>query len=355
MVLTYEIKTEKVKNSRLAEVDFDNIPFGRVFTDHMLVSDYTRGEWQEPYIMPFQELRLSPATTVLHYGQEIFEGLKAYRNPGSNPHIFRPYENFKRFNISAERMVMPQIPEGIFIDGLKQLVSLEREWIPAASNGSLYIRPFMIATDDYVGIRPSENYKFIIFCCPVQSYYSKPIKVKIEQDLVRASRGGIGEAKTGGNYASSLYAAHHAQKQGYSQVLWTDSIEHKWIQEAGTMNIFFVIGDKVVTPNLDGCILQGVTRDSVLTLLHDNEYKVEERPVSVEEIVGAYRCGILKEVFGAGTAAVIAPVSAIGYEGEDMVLPPSEEWEVAGWLQKTLGGIKHFSIPDKHNWMVGVQ
>ena len=354
MVLNYEIKTEKVKTSRLPDIDFENIPFGRVFTDHMLVSDYAHGEWQETSIIPFQELRLSPATTVLHYGQEIFEGLKAYRDPEGNAHIFRPYENFKRFNISAERMVMPQIPSEIFIDGLKQLVSLDRNWIPDIQGASLYIRPFMIATDDYVGIRASEKYKFIIFCSPVQSYYSAPIKVRIEQDYVRAARGGIGEAKTGGNYAASLYAAHHAQKDGYSQVLWTDAVEHKWIQEAGTMNIFFVIGDKVITPALDGCILQGVTRDSVLTLLHDNEYKVEERPISVEEIADAYHNGILKEVFGAGTAAVIAPVSAIGYNDEDMALPPTEEWEVANWLKKTLGDIKHFTIPDKHGWMVSV-
>ena len=352
MVLNYEIKTEKVKNSRLPEVDFTNIPFGRVFTDHMLVADYANGEWQEAHIMPFQDLRMSPATTVLHYGQEIFEGLKAYRDAEGNPYLFRPHENFRRFNISADRMVMPQIPKEIFMDGLRELVNLDRDWIPDTEGGSLYIRPFMIATDEYVGIRPSDNYKFIIFCSPVNAYYAEPIKVKIEQDYVRAAKGGIGEAKTGGNYAASLYAAARAQKEGYQQVLWTDAAEHKWIQESGTMNVFFVIGDKVITPNLDGGILQGVTRDSVLRLLRDNEYKVEERPISVDEVVEAYHAGQLKEVFGAGTAAVIAYISAIGHLEDDMILPPVAEWEVANWLQKTMSGIKNFSVPDKFGWMI---
>ena len=352
MVLDYEIKTEKVKNSRLPDIDFDNIPFGRVFTDHMLVSDYMNGEWQETSIMPFQELRLSPACTVLHYGQEIFEGMKAYRNDDGDAFIFRPYENLKRMNFSAERMVMPKIPKEIFIEGIKQLISLDRNWIPRTTGSALYIRPFMIATDEYVGIRPSDNYKFITFCSPVNSYYAEPIKVKIDQEYVRAAKGGIGEAKTGGNYAASLYAAHHAHKNGYSQVLWTDAIEHKWIQESGTMNVFFVIGDKVITPNLDGSILQGVTRDTVITLLKDNEYKIEERPISVDEVVEAYHNGLLKEVFGAGTAAVIAHICAIGFNEEDMTLPPVEDWEVANWLLKTMNGIKEFTLPDKYGWMV---
>jgi branched-chain amino acid aminotransferase len=350
----YEIKTEKVKNSRLVDIDFNTIPFGKVFTDHMLVSDFADGSWQETCIIPFQNLQLSPASTVFHYGQEIFEGLKAYRDPKGNPHIFRPYENFRRMNYSARRMVMPEIPEEIFIGGLRELVNLDKGWIPDNEGGSLYIRPFMIANDEYVGIKASDNYKFIIFCCPVNSYYNEPIKIKVEQHYVRAARGGTGEAKTGGNYAASLYAVTEARKHGYTQMLWTDAIEHKWIQECGTMNVFFVIGDKVITPNLDGSILQGVTRDSILTLLRDNEYKVEERPISVDEVVEAHHKGQLKEVFGAGTAAVIAHIKAIGYNDDDLVLPPFEEWEVANWLQNTFHGIKHFTIPDKYGWMVRV-
>jgi len=354
MIMHYEIKTEKVKNSRLADIDFDNIPFGRVFTDHMLVSDYTNGDWQETIILPFQELRLSPAATVFHYGQEIFEGLKAYRDHEGNPYLFRPYENLKRMNYSADRMEMPEIPEDIFIDGIKKLVSLDRKWIPNNEGGSLYIRPFMFANDEYVGIKASDNYKFVIFCCPVNAYYSEPIKIKIEQTFVRAAKGGTGDAKTGGNYAASLHAVTRARKIGYTQMLWTDAVEHKWIHECGTMNVFFVIDDKIITPNLDGCILQGVTRDSILTLLRDNEYKVEERPISIDEMVEAHRNGQLKEVFGAGTAAVIAQIKAIGYNDEDLTLPPFEEWEVSNWLFETLQGIKHFKIPDKYGWMVRV-
>jgi len=352
--MPYEIKTEKVKNSRLPGIDFDKVPFGKVFTDHMLVAEYYDGEWQETSIMPFQELRLSPASTVLHYGQEIFEGLKAYRDHDGKPYLFRPYENFKRMNFSADRMVMPQIPEEIFMGGIKELISLDQGWIPTNPGGSLYIRPFMIANDEYVGIRVSENYKFVVFCCPVNSYYSEPIKIKIEQKYVRAARGGTGEAKTGGNYAASLYALSKGRQLGYTQMLWTDAIEHKWIQECGTMNVFFVIGDKVITPNLDGSILQGVTRDSLLTLLRDNEYKVEVRPISVDELVEAHRAGQLKEVFGAGTAAVIAQIKAIGYNDEDLVLPPFDSWEVSNWLYKTLTGIKHFDLPDKYGWMVKI-
>jgi branched-chain amino acid aminotransferase len=354
MIMQYEIKTERVKNSRLEGIDFSTIPFGKVFTDHMLVSDFTDGDWQETSIIPFQNLQLSPATTVLHYGQEIFEGLKAYRNPDGHPYLFRPYENLKRMNYSANRMVMPQIPEEIFMGGLRELISLDKGWIPDNEGGSLYIRPFMFANDEYVGIKASDTYKFVIFCCPVNSYYSEPIKIKVEQHYVRASRGGTGEAKTGGNYAASLYAVTHARKSGYTQMLWTDAIEHKWIQECGTMNVFFVIGDKVITPNLDGSILQGVTRDSILRLLRDNEYKVEERPISVDEMVEAHYAGELKEVFGAGTAAVIAHIKAIGYNDEDLDLPPFETWEVANWLQNTLHGIKHFTVPDKYGWMVRV-
>jgi branched-chain amino acid aminotransferase len=260
----------------------------------------------------------------------------------------------RRMNASADRMVMPEIPEEIFMDGLRQLITLDKNWIPPSEGGSLYIRPFMFANDAYVGIKASDNYKFVIFCCPVNSYYAEPIKIKIEQGFVRASRGGTGEAKTGGNYAASLYAVTKARQIGYTQMLWTDSIEHKWIQECGTMNVFFVIGDKVITPNLDGCILQGITRDSILTLLRDNDYKVEERPISVDEVVEAHRAGQLKEVFGAGTAAVIAHIKAIGYNGEDLILPPFETWDVANWLFKTMHGIKHFTVPDKYGWMVKV-
>jgi branched-chain amino acid aminotransferase len=352
MITPYEIKTEKVTRSRLPGTNLENIVFGRVFTDHMLVSDFHEGQWQDTKIMPFQNLSLSPATTALHYGQEIFEGLKAYKDQEGKAYLFRPYENLKRMNHSAERMVMPQIPEEIFVEGIRALIELDRDWIPTKEGSSLYIRPFMFATDEYVGIKASDNYKFVTFSCPVNAYYPEPIKIKVEQHYVRAAQGGTGEAKTAGNYAASLYAVSKASKQGYRQMLWTDSQEHKWIEESGTMNVFFVIGDKIITPNLNGSILHGITRDSILTLLRDNEYKVEERPISVDEVIDAYRAGELKEVFGTGTAATIAFVEAIGYKDEELKL--SGKWEVADWLLETLKKIKTGILPDKFGWMVKI-
>ncbi|MGZ5243283.1 MAG: branched-chain amino acid aminotransferase [Bacteroidia bacterium] len=352
--MTYEIKTEKVKTSRLPEVDLKNIVFGRIFTDHMLVADYADGDWQEVKIMPFQNLSLSPATTALHYGQEIFEGLKAYRGVDGKVYLFRPYENLKRMNKSAIRMAMPEIPEEIFMEGIRRLVEIDKDWIPNEPGCSLYIRPFMIATDEYVGIKVSEHYKFVAFCSPVTSYYAEPIKVKIEPFYVRATEGGTGEAKCAGNYAASLYAVNKARQLGYTQMLWTDAKEHKYIEESGTMNVFFVIGDKIITPPLTGTILHGITRNSVLTLLRENEFKVEERKITIDEIVEAYRNGTLKEAFGAGTAATIAMISAIGLEDEEMVLPPVEQFHTANFLLETLDKIKHAEIPDTHNWLFEV-
>lgn len=353
-VMPYEIKTEKVKTSRLPEVDLNNIVFGRIFTDHMLVADYVDGEWQDVKIVPYGDLNLSPATTALHYGQAIFEGLKAYKGKDGSTYIFRPEENFTRMNKSAVRMAMPEIPEEIFLEGIKQLVSLDRDWIPTTNGGALYIRPVMFATDEYVGIKVAENFKFVVFCCPVNAYYSEPIKVKIEEYYVRAVEGGTGEAKCAGNYAASLYAVSKANKKGYKQMLWTDAKEHKYIEESGTMNVFFVIDDKIITPPLSGTILHGVTRDSVITLLRENEFKVEERKISIEEIVDAYRRGALQEAFGAGTAATIAHISAIGYRDEDLVLPPAEQFHTANWLLETLDKIKHAEIQDTHNWLVKI-
>lgn len=352
--MTYEFKTEKVKTSRLPEVDLKNIVFGRIFTDHMLVADYADGDWTDVKIVPFQNLSLSPATTALHYGQEIFEGLKAYRGKDGKVYLFRPYENLKRMNRSAHRMAMPEIPEEIFIEGIRRVVEIDKNWIPDSPGCSLYIRPFMIATDEYVGIKVADNYKFIAFCSPVTSYYAEPIKVKIEPFYVRASEGGTGEAKCAGNYAASLYAVSQARKLGYTQMLWTDAKEHKYIEESGTMNVFFVIGDKVITPPLDGTILHGITRDSVLTLLRENEFKVEERKITVEEVVEAYRNGTLKEAFGAGTAATIAMISAIGYGDEDLTLPPVDQFHTAKWLLDTLDKIKRAEIQDTHNWLFEV-
>ena len=352
--MPYEIKVEKVIKSRLAETDLENIVFGRIFSDHMLVSDYEDGDWRDTKIVPYGNISLSPATTALHYGQEIFEGLKAYRDANGDAYIFRPYENFKRMNISAERMAMPHIPEDIFMNGLKELVKLDKGWIPGKPGSAMYIRPFMFSNDEYVGIKVSDNYKFIIFCSPVNSYYPEPIKVKIEQVYTRASGGGTGEAKAAGNYAASLYPQKLAMQKGYRQLLWTDAKEHKYIEESGTMNVFFNIDGTIITPSFSGSILKGITRDSCLTLLRDQGYKVEERPISVDEIVDAYRKGTLREAFGTGTAATIALIEAIGYNDEELTLPPVTQSEVALWLNDTLDKIKRCELPDKYNWMLKV-
>lgn len=352
--MQYEIKIEKVKKTRLPEVDLKNVVFGRTFADHMLVCDYYDGQWHDVNIMPYQNISLSPATTALHYGQEIFEGLKAYKDNNNNALLFRPDANLIRMNHSAKRMCMPEIPEEIFIGGLQKLIDIDRDWIPTHPGAALYIRPFMFSTDEYVGIKASDSYKFIIFSCPVGAYYPEPIKVKIEQYYTRAAEGGTGSAKAAGNYGASLYPACLGQAQGYKQLLWTDGKEHKWIEESGTMNVFFVIDGKAITPALDGNILDGITRNSVLTLLRDNGYQVEERKISVDEIVQASNEGRISEVFGTGTAATIAHITAVGYDETEMLYPPVEERKISNWLLDMLEKIKHSELPDKYNWIFKV-
>lgn len=352
--MSNSIRVEKVKKSRLPEVDLENIEFGRIFSDHMLEAEYRGGKWQPARIVPFGNFSLSPATTALHYGQEIFEGLKAYKNKDGKPVLFRPKDNWQRMNRSAKRMCMPGIPEEIFMDGLKKLLSLDQDWIPTTEGSSLYIRPFMIATDEYVGIKPADNYKFMTFTCPVGPYYPEPIKVYIEEKYSRAAPGGVGSAKAAGNYAASLYPARLAQEKGYRQLVWTDAKEHRYIEESGTMNIFFVINGKVVTPELEGTILKGITRDSVLTLLKDEGYPVEERKITVSEICQAYEDGTLEDVFGTGTAATLAHIKAIGYRDRDMELPPVSERKISSKVLKRLYDIKLGSELNKFNWIIHV-
>ena len=340
-----------VAESRIHQVDFENIPFGRVFSDHMLVADYENGEWHPAHIKPFANLSLSPASLVFHYGQEIFEGMKAYKDAHGNVVMFRPKRNFQRFNRSAERMCMPKVPESIFMDGLRALLEVDRDWVPDKEGSSLYLRPFMIATDAFLGVKPSSRYKFMIFTCPVNAYYPEPIKLKIEQHFTRAAPGGIGYAKAGANYGASLYPASIAQQEGYQQLIWTDAEQHEYIEESGTMNLFFVIGDTVHTADLDGRILEGITRDSALHLLRDQGYKVEERKLTVTELLEAHRAGKLTEVFGTGTAATIAYVDSVGYEGFEMKLPPIEERPVSNFLKDKLEKIKRGETHDLYGWL----
>lgn len=354
-VAASEINIQRIDNSRIGQVDPSNIQFGKIYSDHMLVAMYENGQWQQAEIKPFDNLSLSPATTFMHYGQAIFEGVKAYKDPQGNPIIFRPHDNWKRFNRSAERMAMPAVPEELFIDGLRQLIDLDRNWIPTSEDTSLYIRPFMLAIDEFIGVRPAEKFMFIIITSPAGPYYSKPVSIYVHDEYVRAFPGGIGFTKAAGNYGMSMYPTQKVKEMGYDQILWTDGFEHKYVQEIGTMNVFFVLGDTVVTPDImQDTILQGVTRDSVITLLREKGVNVEERPLSIDEIEAAYRKGELKEAFGTGTAASIAPISALTYRNEKMLLPALETWENANWLKKELADIRYGRKQDSHGWVLHV-
>lgn len=336
-VSSAEISIRKVEKSRISEIDPADIHFGINYSDHMLIAYYENGEWQQPEIMPFHNLSFSPATTFFHYGQAIFEGVKAYKDPQGNPIIFRPYDNWKRMNRSAERMAMPDVPEEIFIEGMRTLIYLDRDWVPVGGESSLYIRPFMLAIDEFIGVRPAEKFMFIIITSPAGPYYNHPVFIYVQDKFVRAFPGGIGFTKAAGNYGMSMYPTMQIKKMGYDQILWTDGFEHKYVQEIGTMNVFFVIGDKVLTPDItQDTILEGVTRDSVITLLREKGITVEERPINIDEIEEAHKNGQLKEAFGTGTAASIAPICALTYHDDKMLLPPVENWEIANWLKQEL-------------------
>ncbi len=350
--MAYEIKINKAAATRIGEVDFTNIVFGQQFSDHMLVAKCSNGKWGPAEIKAYGNLSLSPATTALHYGQSIFEGLKAFKSPDGEALLFRIQDNCARLARSAKRMCMPQVPEDLFVDGIKALVDIDRAWIPESTEGSLYIRPFLFAADDFVGIRPSSNYYFVVFSCPVGPYYSTPIKIRIEQKFTRASPGGTGNVKCAGNYGLSLYPSMLAAEDGYKQILWTDAIEHKYLEECGTMNIFCVIDGVVLTPDLDGTILEGITRDSCLQLLRDEGFAVEERQISVDELMQAQNDGKLDEVFGVGTAATIAHVSSLGFNGHEYKLKPIEDRKVANFLRPKLNAIRRGLEPDPYGWVI---
>jgi branched-chain amino acid aminotransferase len=352
MIAAADFNITKVETSKLKDINLENIPFGKYMTDHMLEVDYENGEWKTVEIKPYQPLLLQPSLAAIHYGQSIFEGVKAYKNPAGEPFIFRPYDNFKRFNVSAERMQMPTIPEEIFIDGMKELIKLDANWIPAKADHSLYIRPFMFSTDETIGVKPSEKYKFMIILSPTGPYYATPMRIYVEEKYVRAAQGGIGYAKAAGNYGASMYPTAQAKLKGYDQVLWTDAVEHKYVQECGTMNVVFIIGDKAVTPGLEaGTILDGVTRDSVLTLLKQMGLTVEERELNIDEVIEAHKAGTLKEVFGTGTAATISLIKELRYKDYVMTFDV-ENWKIAPEVKSLLNGIRYGKTADTYDWMV---
>lgn len=352
MVQTLDISVTTTDASKISQVDFDNIQFGKTYSDHMFIANYTDGQWSDLQIVPYGAIPFTPALAALHYGQSIFEGIKAYKSDSGEAILFRADKNAARFNRSAERMCMPTLPEDIFISGIAELLKLDRDWIPNRPGTSLYIRPFMFAADEYIGVRPSEKYTFIIFTGPVGGYYSKPVRVKIEKEFVRAAEGGTGYAKTAGNYAASLYPAQLAHEQGYDQLIWTDSKTHRYIEEAGTMNIMLVINGLLLTPPAGNTILDGVTRDSILSLAQDWGMPVEERRIGVDEIITAVQEGTLEEAFGAGTAATVAHIATIGHEGTDYELPPIEQRKFSNKVLQALDDIKYGREEGPEGWVM---
>ena len=348
-----EIKITKTENSKLSELDFDNIPLGKIFTDHMFVCDYENGAWKNPRIEPMHSIATHPATMALHYGQAIFEGMKATLNEDGTPLLFRPNKNASRINFSARRMGMPEFPEELFIEGLKQIVSLDRDWIPKKKGSAMYLRPFMYATEHFIGMRAATSYKFLIICSPAGPYFSERIKLYAEKKFIRAAHRGTGEAKAAGNYAAAILPTEEAKAKGYNQVLWLDAAEHKYIEEVGTMNIFFKINGKIITPIRDGSILDGITRMSVIDLLRDKGFEVVERAITIDEIKEASENKTLEEAFGTGTAVGIAYIQDIGTE--DGVIHVSDESPVAEAVNNTLNGIKIGEIEDTFGWMEAVE
>ena len=346
MESTFDIT--RCESSAIDQVDFNNIAFGKVFSDHMFVMDYNNGKWEKGSIEPYGTMTLSPATMALHYGQAIFEGMKAYRQSDGSVSMFRPGDNIKRLNFSARRMCMPEVPEDVFMQALVELLNIDEQWVPGTEDASLYIRPFMFSTDAHVGVRASHSYRFIIFTCPVGAYYSKPVKVKVETKYTRAAKGGTGAAKAAGNYAGSLYPTMLASEKGYDQLLWTDAATHTNIEECGVMNAAFVVGGKLLVPATSDTILNGVTRKSAIVIAKDLGIDVEERVVSVAEE------GTFEEAFGLGTAATVSKMATIGFDGWDFDLPNPDEWKVAPKLKLVLESIRRGETDDPYGWNIPV-
>lgn len=345
----YSIKIIPNENSRIGEADFNNLAFGKVMSDHMLVADYDDGEWKEVSIMPFTNFNLSPALSALHYGQSIFEGIKAYKFGDGRVSIFRPDKNFERFNKSAARLEMPQVPEDIFIDGMKKLVDMDRDWVPEKDGCSLYIRPYMFATEAALGVHASKSYKFVIITCPVGSYYNKPLRVKVETEYTRAAKGGVGFSKNAGNYALSLYPTRLAQEQGFDQLIWTDASTHKYIEEAGTANLVFMLNGTLVTPGSD-TVLQGITRYSIMSIAEHWGIPTETRDVTVKELIDGIENGSVTEAFAAGTAATLTPISEIGFEGKLYTLSDPDSREFSKKVLKYLNDLRYGNIEDSFGW-----
>lgn len=354
-----EIRVERTQHPKQKPTDESKLGFGTIFTDHMFMMDYDEGEgWHDPRIVPYGPIALDPAAMCLHYGQEVFEGMKAYKSAEGKVLLFRPEKNMARLNVSNERLCIPLIDEAFCVEAIKKLVSIEKDWIPSAEGTSLYLRPFIFAVDPHIGVHPAHHLIFMVICSPVGAYYPEglnPVKIYVEQNYVRAVRGGMGFTKTAGNYAASLKAQDEAEKQHYTQVLWLDGVERKYIEEVGTMNVFFVIDDEIVTPALQGSILSGITRMSSIELLRSWGYKVSERKLSIQEVADAAAQGRLKEAFGTGTAAVISPIGQLKWDEDIMSINNGEIGPISQKLYNNLTGIQWGKLPDTMGWTVEVR
>ncbi len=342
------------KNSKIKNVDFENLEFGKIFTDHLFVCKYSNNNWGTGKIMPYDNFLISPSARVFHYGQAIFEGMKCYRSDNDSLILFRPDENFKRFNKSSTRMAIPEIPKNIFFDGLTELLKIDKDWVKKGDGNALYLRPFVFASEPSINASEAIEYTFMIICCPAKSYYgNQKIKVKIEEKYSRAAKGGVGYAKAAGNYAAQFYPTSIAKEEGYQQIIWTDSNNHKSIEEAGTMNLFFRIGDKLITSPTSDSILDGITRKSIIKLAKDSKIDVEERIITVDELMNAQNKGELMEIFGTGTAVVILPIKTFGYQKNDFNLPDLKNpWSLM--LKKKLNDIQYDRSAEYENWKLKI-
>ena len=342
------------KNSKIKNVDFENLEFGKIFTDHLFVCKYSNNNWGTGKIMPYDNFLISPSARVFHYGQAIFEGMKCYRSDNDSLILFRPDENFKRFNKSSTRMAIPEIPKNIFFDGLTELLKIDKDWVKKGDGNALYLRPFVFASEPSINASEAIEYTFMIICCPAKSYYgNQKIKVKIEEKYSRAAKGGVGYAKAAGNYAAQFYPTSIAKEEGYQQIIWTDSNNHKSIEEAGTMNLFFRIGDKLITSPTSDSILDGITRKSIIKLAKDSKIDIEERIITVDELMNAQNKGELMEIFGTGTAVVILPIKTFGYQKNDFNLPDLKDpWSLM--LKKKLNDIQYDRSAEYENWKLKI-
>lgn len=355
--MSQEITIEKTKNPK-PKPDQNSLGFGQFYTDHMFVMDYTEGKgWHDPRIVPYGPVELDPATMIFHYGQATFEGLKAYKARNGKILLFRPYKNMERMNISNERLCIPTLDPEFAVEAIKAIVRMDQDWIPEADDTSLYIRPFVIATDPYLGVRPAQTYKFIIILSPVGAYYPEginPVKIYVEKEYVRAVKGGLGFTKTPANYAASLKAQEEAKRKGYTQVLWLDGVEKKYIEEVGTMNVFFKVNGEVITPSLEGSILAGITRDSTINLLKSWGVKVTEKKISVTELYEAHARGQFEEAFGTGTAAVISPIGELNWDGRIIAINDGKTGELSARIYNAITGIQSGQNKDEFGWTVEV-